>query len=150
MTTTIPRDILTITEGIIVQQVNCKGVMGAGLAKKIADKWPVVKTEYKSWCIQPGEDLLGTISHTKVAESLMVANVFGQLRYGKKGCFTNYVSLGRALRRVSGFARFFEVASDNVYLPHGIGCGLAGGDWHVVSAIIEQELPDAVICKLPS
>ena len=149
MTTIITRDILTIEKGVIVHQVNCQGVMGAGLAKKIANKWPAVKREYESWCVQPGEDLLGTVSHTKVAESLFVVNVFGQLRYGKNQCFTNYVSLGRALRRVSGFARFFEVVSNNIYLPHGIGCGLAGGDWHVVSALIEQELPDAVICRWP-
>lgn len=29
----IKGDILDVTEGIIVQQVNCFGVMGAGLAK---------------------------------------------------------------------------------------------------------------------
>lgn len=34
----IKGDILNVTEGIIVQQVNCKGVMGAGLAKQIRDK----------------------------------------------------------------------------------------------------------------
>ena len=38
----IKGDILNVTEGIIVQQVNCFGVMGAGLAKQIRDKWPSV------------------------------------------------------------------------------------------------------------
>ena len=33
----IKGDILNVTEGIIVQQVNCKGVMGAGLAKEIKE-----------------------------------------------------------------------------------------------------------------
>ena len=33
---------------IICHQVNCKGVMGAGLAKQIRDKWPVVFDEYKT------------------------------------------------------------------------------------------------------
>ena len=34
----------------ICQQVNCRGVMGAGLAKQIRDKWPVVFDEYKKIC----------------------------------------------------------------------------------------------------
>ena len=32
---------------IICHQVNCKGVMGAGLAKQIRDKWPDVYDRYR-------------------------------------------------------------------------------------------------------
>ena len=42
----IKGNILNATEGIIVQQVNCMGVMGAGLAKQIRDKWPSVYNRY--------------------------------------------------------------------------------------------------------
>ncbi|WP_370956757.1 hypothetical protein AB3239_10910 [Bacillus subtilis] len=41
-------NILDASEDIIVQQVNCKGVMGAGLAKAILNKYPNVKKEYQS------------------------------------------------------------------------------------------------------
>ena len=34
----INKDILTVTEGIIAHQANCRGAMGKGLAKQIADK----------------------------------------------------------------------------------------------------------------
>lgn len=43
----IKGNILNVTEGIIVQQVNCMGVMGAGLAKQIKDKWPNIYNDYK-------------------------------------------------------------------------------------------------------
>ena len=35
-----------IDNGIICQQVNCCGVMGAGLAKAIMDKFPIVKQKF--------------------------------------------------------------------------------------------------------
>ena len=35
----IEKNILTIEKGIVCQQVNCQGVMGAGLAKSIKEKF---------------------------------------------------------------------------------------------------------------
>ena len=35
-----------------------------------------------------------------------------------------------------------------VGLPFGIGCGLAGGDWSVVSRAIEETVPQAVLYRL--
>ena len=43
-------DIFTADETFICHQVNCKGVMGAGLAKQIADKYPLVKERYLEMC----------------------------------------------------------------------------------------------------
>lgn len=49
--TEINGDILTIpTDGrptVVCHQVNCKGVMGAGLAKQIREKHPEVYEAYK-------------------------------------------------------------------------------------------------------
>ena len=35
---------------IICHQVNCRAAMGAGLARQIRDKWPVVFDEYVKVC----------------------------------------------------------------------------------------------------
>lgn len=43
-------DILTSTADVICHQVNCKGVMGAGLAKQIKQKYPAVFKLYKKRC----------------------------------------------------------------------------------------------------
>lgn len=48
-------DILTTPtrneDTVICHQVNCCGVMGAGLAKQIRDKWPVVFDEFVSFSL---------------------------------------------------------------------------------------------------
>ena len=142
----INQDILTVTHGVIIQQVNCQGVMGAGLAKKIADKWPVVKKQYLFYC-QHEDIQLGAVQFVSVEKSerwLRVANLFGQWSYGRGKCHTSYRALANGFNRIAALANYHNLP---VYLPHGIGCGLAGGDWRVVSALIEQELPDAVICR---
>ena len=132
------KDILSVEDGIICHQVNCMKVMGAGLALEIKNKWPKVYREYmtKSW-------RLGDCQLIEVNSNLFIANLAGQLEVGK-GVQTNYVSLGNALSKLNNFAMTRKL---QVYIPHGIGCGLAGGDWNVVSKIIKQEVPNAIICK---
>lgn len=145
MVTSINKDILSVEKGIIVHQVNCLGVMGGGLAKKISDKWPVVKDEYISVCrgTLDKAELLGKLLVVKVSPTLLVCNVFGQLWYGSGRCYTNYRAVANAFYKL----RLQRTGPLSIYLPHGVCCGLAGGDWHVVSAVIEQELPDAIICN---
>lgn len=118
----------------ICQQVNCKGVMGAGLAKQIRDKWPVVFDEYKKIC---GADRLGDSQTVQVAPQLYVVNLFGQNGYGRGERQTNYAALAAAL-----FSFFRDCARKNpdvtIRLPYGLGCGLAGGDWDTVLDIISD------------
>ena len=100
-------DILTTPtrneDTVICHQVNCCGVMGAGLAKQIRDKWPVVFDEYKKIC---GTDRLGDSQTVQVAPQLYVANLFGQLNYGRDKRQTNYAALAAAI--------FGENSSGNV------------------------------------
>lgn len=42
----IEGDILTVTHGIIAHQCNCRGVMGAGLALQVRNKYSKVYSEY--------------------------------------------------------------------------------------------------------
>lgn len=42
----ISADITTITTGYIMHQVNCQNVMGAGVAKALYTKYPIVKLSY--------------------------------------------------------------------------------------------------------
>ncbi|MGG4439300.1 macro domain-containing protein [Brevibacillus fortis] len=129
----IPGNILEAKENIIVQQVNCMGVMGAGLAKQIRAKYPSVYTEYKQLCEQYAdarEDLLGQVLLCQVGEGKYMANLFAQLGYGKKGVYTKYDMLQKGLEEVLSLAKKENLT---IAIPYGIGCGLAGGDWDVVS-----------------
>ena len=133
----IKGNILNVTEGIIVQQVNCKGVMGAGLAKQIRDKWPSVYNRYldKVYYSPNNEDLLGMTVWNKVDANLFVASIFGQYDYGHGTKFTIYPALFKGLDYVFGEA---EVDQIPVYIPKGLGCGLAGGNWDFVEAYIQD------------
>lgn len=125
---------------IICHQVNCKGVMGSGLAKQIKDKHPEVYQAYKEKCacIERGIGGLGDVQLVpilNVSVSHIIANIFGQYDYGRCKRYTDYDALKKA---------FGVLAKDCgqcvIRLPYGIGCGLGGGNWDIVSKIIVDEL----------
>jgi len=104
---TVSANILTVTKGIIVQQVNCQGVMGSGLALSIKTAYPVVYTRYKGVCNStPPHSLLGRVQMVEVADGLWVANIFSQLNYGrdKSVTYTDYSALHNGLSKIKSFA----------------------------------------------
>lgn len=142
----INQDILTVEKGIIAHQVNCQGVMGAGLAKQIKYKFPKSWDIYhKACCEYASGALLGECISCQVKDSLYVAHLFGQFHYGAKRCYTNYLALESALIQLETLAQKYQLP---VYLPYKLGCGLAGGDWQIVYNLIRKYCPSAIICKL--
>jgi len=130
-------DILSVKSGVIVHQVNCQGVMGAGIALKIKRKWPVVFERYRKFKFK-----LGYVQFIEVADGLWVCNLAGQDRYGRDKCYTDY----DALRE--GFRKLFKWASNKdlkIYIPKGMGCSNAGGDWKIVSKLILDILTDCEV-----
>lgn len=125
-------NILDVTGGIICQQVNCRRVMGAGLAKQIATKYPVVRDAFMEQ-----EPALGLCTIVPVTASLKVANIYGQLDYGREPGvkYTKYTALKVGLQSLESYASS-RCPRPLVHIPYGIGCGLAHGDWTVVSEII--------------
>lgn len=144
-------NILDVTEGIIVHQVNCKGVMGAGLAKQIRNKYPEVYRSYVSIIKNSTEDeLLGYAQPVSVNNTLSVLNLFGQIGYGTSKVQTDYKAFEYALSRFSDTYNYIKDKHNNnipIYFPYGIGCGLAGGDWNIISKLIDKYFPEAIIVK---
>jgi len=132
-----PGDITKSNAGIICHQVNCRGVMGAGLAKALRAKYPIYGP-YVQLCrgVKP-ETLLGSTQFVQVSTDpdQYVANCFGQCNFGRDRVQTDYAALEHSLRNVEEFARTHNLS---VAIPYGIGCGLAGGDWNTVQAILED------------
>ncbi len=142
----VNQSLFDVTSGIIVHQVNCKGVMGAGLAKAIRAKWPVVYESYRKHYtkLRPG-----MVQFVKVSSPgnplLIVCNLAGQDGYGTKVRQTDYDAIAQALPKLQTKATELSLP---IYFPFNMGCGLAGGDWAVVEALIQEHCPDAIICKL--
>ena len=132
-------DILSVTEGIIVHGCNAQGVMGSGIALAIKNKYPEVYQEYTdafknaTWVPR---DLLGSAQVVKIKSNkpLYVVNGITQENFGRDGA--KYVSY-QAIQMV--FSQVAMMASSNsldVHYPM-IGAGLGGGDWAIISDIID-------------
>ena len=127
----------------IAHQVNCKGVMGAGLALQIRNKYPEVYNDYKTFCdICVTKSPLGKSLCVWTKDNHCIINVFGQFGYGRRQQQTDYDAL------YSGFATAAEEIRNTfldgnpcyqipIAIPYGIGCGLAGGDWEKVEEILK-------------
>lgn len=137
MLTLRPGDITQSNAGIICHQVNCRGVMGAGLAKALRAKYPIYEPYVQLCHGVKAETLLGSTQFVQVSQDpeRYVANCFGQCNFGRDRVQTDYAALEHSLRNVEEFARRHTLS---VAIPYGIGCGLAGGDWNTVQAILED------------
>jgi hypothetical protein len=133
--------ILDHTKGIIVQQVNLRGVMGTGVALAIRNKWPKVYKLYMA-AIDSGRFRLGKIQMIQVDPDLWICNLAGQERYGYGECFTDYDAYKTALPKLRAWAQEHGLT---VYIPDHIGCVNGGGDWAILEPIIREHLPEAVI-----
>lgn len=151
MIKTIVGDILDSTEDIICQQVNCQGTMGAGVAKAIYTRWPIVKKSYQRFCRRfPSPDaLLGRWQLVEVEPHRYVTNIFGQLQYGRDRYrrYTDYTALTNAFDEIRN-----THPDKSLAFPFGFGCGLANGDWEVVSGMIDAYFHDmdVRIYRLPA
>ena len=137
-----------VKQGIIVHQVNAQGVMGGGIALAIRSKWPKVWDDYSAlvkpqktgpgWASNYVLGHMGRVIFTEVDSQLMVASIVGQQFYGREAgrCYTMYPALEQ------GFHTVKNVAKNNMLDVHYplIGCGLAGGDWTIVSSLIDRQL----------
>lgn len=136
-------DILESDCRCICHQVNCKAVMGAGLAKQVRTKYPKVYDEYVHFCKTASRrDMLGTAQFVQVSEHprQFICNVFGQYAFGTDKRYTDYDALRTAFQSVA-----YHFPGHSIAIPYKMGCGLGGGDWDTVLSIIEDELKD---CKV--
>ena len=134
-------NIVTGNYPVFCHQVNCKGVMGAGLAKQIREKHPHVYTEYKELC-ETEKDLLGHIllSHGQGLNGRICVSMFAQDGYGRDKRYTDYTAFINCLDALAKQMNNYSVEGyyNTIAFPYGIGCGLAGGDWVIVQGMLED------------
>lgn len=131
-------NLLDIKSGIICHQVNCIGVMGAGLAFQVKNKWPIVYKKYKEDCKQfmtHPEMMLGHVLDVMVEPTLVVANCYGQVFPSSVGKQTDYDSWNTMFAKLQDLGNYFSL---DLHFPYMMGCGLAGGDWNIMLEKIER------------
>lgn len=125
---------------IIAHICNDIGAWGRGFVVPLGRRFPEAQAQYRAWHHRKTDPpfALGQVQFVAVRADVWVANMIGQ-----HGIYTQgdtppirYDALRECLGRVRAFALAEKAA---VQMPR-FGCGLAGGDWEIVSQIIEEEL----------
>lgn len=125
----------------IIHGCNCFCKMKSGIARQITDRWPSV-AEADLLTIKGDKSKLGTSQmcyvKTKTTAGIVI-NAYTQYYYGHDGKqYVDYNAIEDVFSKLNSY-RSFRLLTFGI--PK-IGCGLAGGDWEVVSSIIEGATPD--------
>lgn len=131
----IKGDVLEAPEQIILHGCNSMGVMGAGVAKLIKNKWPKAYKDYREHYDGYGLKL-GSIVSSKQPDGKIIMHAITQDTIGSSGVHVSYWAIANIFylldQRISNLG--FE---HSIAMPK-LGAGLAGGDWSVIEAIIEN------------
>lgn len=132
-------DVLLARKGIIVHGCNCEGVMGAGIARTIAERYPTVfdayTNEYKTNGLK-----LGTIIPVQLGKQKWIVNAMTQSFTSSNGGLrpASYDAIAECFERVEEFAETLSIRLP-VLFP-AIGAGLGGGKWEIIKHIIMNSL----------
>ena len=120
---------------VIIHGCNCFCTMGKGIAKQIKEAFPAA---YELDCLTRKGDIdkLGQIVVANIAEyhNLCVVNAYTQYKYGNDRRHCSYEAIEAAFRKIK-----FLFPTERIGYPR-IGCSNAGGDWDIVSKIIDKQL----------
>lgn len=117
---------------IIAHGANCQKVMGAGIAKQIADNFPEVVEVDEKYPL-PALYRLGDYSAARTQYGIIL-NFYTQLYPGPN---FEYAALKSCLKKLTG-----EALATGTYLELGvpqIGAGIGAGDWNVIKKILNSQ-----------
>lgn len=127
----------------LVNPVNCVGVMGAGLAKAFAIRYPDMEKLYKEAC-RAKEIKIGTILiYSLNNEARKKILLFPTKIHWKDPSKLEYIDAG--LKRLRAY--IFITRTDSLAIPH-IGCGKGKLPWKEVKPLIEKHLGNIDFCKV--
>lgn len=134
---------------VIAHQCNCFCNMGSGIAPQIAKRYPAARAADNA-TVKGDANKLGDFTRAIIPRTVcgygikvgIVYNLYGQYRYGGNGVNTKYDRLKQAMQKMQQQLKD-ECDEGIIGLPL-IGCGLGGGDWEVVSKIINEVFTNEV------
>jgi O-acetyl-ADP-ribose deacetylase (regulator of RNase III) len=128
-------DILEAKTQVVVNTVNCKGVMGKGLALQFKKKFPLMYEEYKQQC-KEGKITIGSLHLYKQTPRYWILN-FPTKNHWRHKSKLEYIEKG-LLEFKENYA---EWGISSIAFPR-LGCQLGGLDWSQVKPIMEKYLAD--------
>lgn len=116
----------------LVNPVNCVGVMGAGLAKQFAVRWPDMLADYRSAC-RNGSCQVGRVHLWRAPDGLRVAQLPTKIHW-RDPSHLDYIKTG--LDSLAEELQRHDIRS--VAMP-ALGCGLGGLPWEPVKNLIMNQ-----------
>jgi O-acetyl-ADP-ribose deacetylase (regulator of RNase III) len=125
---------------IIVHCCNDVGAWGAGFVTALSARWAKPEREYRAWASlsRDGKLALGEVLFVEVEPCIIVANLVGQQGVGFDHGIPpiRYHAIGTGLLKIAEHA---IRRNASVHMPR-LGCGLAGGEWHIIEQLVEGAL----------
>lgn len=124
-------------EVLIPHVCNNAGVMGAGVARALADAFPGVDKEYRRLCSERDGEVLGHTITEHVEPHVYVMNMICQdgFNYGEPPL--RYGALVHCMEAVLHLAKTHdEMNVKTAVVAPRFGAGLAGGNWDVIRSLV--------------
>lgn len=121
---------------VIVHGCNCFCTMGAGIAKTIKQTFPQAY-EADLQTNKGDKSKLGTLTYAEVEinnKKLIIVNAYIQFDWRGSGSKADYTAIERVFKIIKN-----NYSGLRIGYP-AIGAGLAGGNWTIISEIINKEL----------
>jgi len=134
---------------VIGHQTNCQNTFGSGIARTIREMYPVA---YEADCsaARANVNTLGRFSvgyipaNNDISSISRIYNLYGQNLYGKGTRQTNYDALYSALEGMADdlIENDMDLPLPSVGFPFQMGSFRGGGNWDIVSRLIEVAFDD--------
>lgn len=129
-------DLLKSSLQAIAHGCNSQGVMGSGIAKQIKEQYPDAFKMYRIAFVKSGLQI-GTNIWSSYNNTIIV-NCITQPFFGNdKKRYVSYDAISDCMKDIN--SNLFNAGIYEIGLPL-IGAGLGGGNWNIISSIIEEEL----------
>ncbi len=128
-------DLLEAPADILVNAVNCVGVMGAGVALAFKQRYPAMFQDYQRAC-RAGQVRAGHLHHWRSPDGTQIVNLPTKRHWRDSSRYDDIDAGLTALR-----AYLQQIGPTTIALP-ALGCGHGGLDWRRVAEMIRQSLAD--------
>jgi O-acetyl-ADP-ribose deacetylase (regulator of RNase III) len=123
---------------VLVHGCNCHCQMGRGIALSIKQQFP--EAYHADLATAKGDaHKLGTYSSAWIdrpSHSFHIVNAYTQLHWRGTGVKADYAAIAQVMQQIKHDFTGLRIAYPK------IGAGLAGGDWTIISALIDEALQD--------
>lgn len=138
-------------KSVIIQQVNCKGILAQGLPTRINKRFPGWYDDYRKYCLWFAhgheDEIMGTFHRYEASPNLIICSVFGQLAPVKSSIQTTDIDAWHRacakIRRQTEYVNSKYNADWKLHIQADIGCRDGHADPDEMREMFEDNFEDS-------